>query len=171
VPPASPLPGLIGKGVSTTVELASLPDFEPDRPETFTRYFNLFYAKLNDTGKQFHELLAKDVNPDMNIQFRTAAERFHLIDDRAQRGVFVRYGEGETLIEELRRSGPRRELMRRLQRYTVNLHERMAAQLLQCGTLEEPWPGLLSQADWTLYDDTVGLDIYRDGIKAEDLCI
>ncbi len=171
VPPTGRLPGLISKGVSTTVEWQACPGSLRTGRKRSPGTSSLFYAKVNDMGTQFHDLLVKDVHPDMYIQFRTAAEMFQVVDDREQRAVFVRYGEGQDLIAELRRTGPRRELMRRLQRYTVNLHERMAGEFLACGMLEEPWPGFLAQADWTLYDDTVGLDVYREGIKAEDLCV
>ncbi|MCR2829946.1 hypothetical protein NR402_06575 [Acidithiobacillus ferrooxidans] len=47
--------------------------------------------------------------------------------------------------------------MRKLQRYTVNLHRLQAMQLLGQGDIEEIIPGLFVQlSDW-LYDAQIGL--------------
>jgi CRISPR-associated endonuclease/helicase Cas3 len=51
-------------------------------------------------------LLAND--NELRISFRTAAEKFRLIDDAASASVVVRYGEGTQLIELMRRQGAER---------------------------------------------------------------
>jgi CRISPR-associated endonuclease/helicase Cas3 len=60
--------------------------------------------------------------PECGIQFRTAAGKFKIIDDQAQRPILVPYGEGQRLIGMLRSMGPERWLLRKLQRYTVNVY-------------------------------------------------
>lgn len=175
VPPKPAPPGLLLKGENTTRELCSLPDFEPDRPEIFTRYFQLFYSRLNDTGNQFHDLLIKDVNPDLYFQFRTAAARFRLIDDEAQQAVIVRYKGSQKWLDRLRFGGPTREIMRALQRYTVNLPRRMASAMLANGWLEElaplKAPGIIALSTLNLYDHQIGLDVYKAHLPAEDLIV
>jgi CRISPR-associated endonuclease/helicase Cas3 len=55
------------------------------------------------------------------FNFRTAAERFRMIDEVSQ-PVFVQYQEqGKRLIKRLRAEGPSRDLLRGLQRYTVGI--------------------------------------------------
>lgn len=171
-PKAAPL-GTLRKGEDTTRELCSISGFDPQHPEAVLRYFDLFYGKLNDTGQRFNAWLVKDVNPDLQIQFRTAAAEFKLIDDTKQRPVIVRYGESPALIERLRYAGTTREIMRHLQRYTVNLPRYMAELMLGDGRLVEvdpaKAPGIIAQCSLRLYDAKVGLDIYRDSLPIEDL--
>jgi CRISPR-associated endonuclease/helicase Cas3 len=177
VPPKPAPRGLLLKGENTTRELCSLPEFDPHQPDAFTRYFQLFYSKVNDTGSQFYDLLIKDVNPDLYFQFRTAAEQFRLIDDQAQQPVIVRYKkkESEKWLTRLRFAGPTREIMRALQRFTVNLPTRMVASMLADGRLEEVEPrkakGIIAQASFNLYDRRKGLDVYTDYLPVEDLIV
>lgn len=57
------------------------------------------------------------------MQFRTAANRFRMIDDQAQRSILVPYGEdGKKYIAMLKIQGPERWILRKLQRYTVNVY-------------------------------------------------
>jgi CRISPR-associated endonuclease/helicase Cas3 len=176
VPPKLAPRGLLRKGENTTRELCALPEFDPHQPDAFTRYFQLFYSKVNDTGSQFYDLLIKDVNPDLYFQFRTAAEQFRLIDDQAQQSVVVRYkNKSEKWLTQLRFAGPTREIMRALQRFTVNLPTRMVARMLADGRLEEveprKAPGIIAQSSLNLYDRGMGLDVYTDYLPVEDLIV
>jgi len=166
VPPKPAPRGLLLKGENTTRELFSLPDFNPHNPAEFTRYFNLFYSKVNDTGSRFKEWLQKDVP---NVHFRTVGNEFKLIDDQAQQPVFVRFGNSRKWLDELRRIGPKRHNMRKLQRYTVNLSRRDFEKAKIDGLLEEVWPGFWC---WIgRYDLNHGLDLFGSGWASEDLMI
>ena len=172
--PPKPAPrGLLLKGENTTRELYAISELDLQQSDIFKRYFNLFYSKLNDTGSRFYDWLVKDVNPNLFFQFRTAAKDFKLIDDQAQRSVIVRYGESDKLLNKLRFAGPTREIMRQLQRYTVNLPARMADIMLADGLLEEVESkkahGIIAQYNLKLYDDKTGLDIYRNNLPIDDL--
>jgi CRISPR-associated endonuclease/helicase Cas3 len=169
-PKPAPL-GLLRKGEDTTRELASIPDFTPDTPKTFHRYFEKYYSSINDTGESWwRENLVKDVNPDGHVQFRTAGREFHLIKETSA-PVIVRFGGNDKLIDRLRFAGPSREVMRFLQRYTVNVTQNVANRLLSEGRIEEINDGILVQADSMLYSPVIGLDIYRDVYNPEDLCL
>lgn len=63
----------------------------------------------------------------------------------------------EVLLGTLRKDGPERWLMRKLQRYTVTIPRREALRLLGQGDLEEVIPGLFVQVGDTLYDPNLGL--------------
>jgi len=166
VPPKPSPRGLLRKGEDTTRQLFSLPDFDPHHPMEFNRYFKLFYSSVNDTGCKFKTLLQADVP---NIQFRTAGNEFNMIDDQVQQSVFIRYGASEKWIDELRRIGPKRQHMRKLQRYTVNLSKRDFDKAKFDGLVEEIWPGF-----WLWigrYDRSHGLDLFGAGWAPEDLMI
>lgn len=126
-------------------------------------------------GSHFDDLLVKDVNPHLFFQFRTAAEHFRLIDDQAQQPVIVRYKGCKKWLDRLRFAGPNREIMRALQRYTVNLPKRMVTALLADGRLEEveprKAPGMVAQSALNLYDRRIGLDVYAAHLPVEDLIV
>jgi CRISPR-associated endonuclease/helicase Cas3 len=62
---------------------------------------------------------------DFKFQFRTFAHNFRLIDDTAQRGIIIRYrgkkANSNEFIELLRKIGPEQWLLRKLQRFIVNV--------------------------------------------------
>jgi CRISPR-associated endonuclease/helicase Cas3 len=167
VPPKPAPRGLLLKGQNTTRQLFSLPDFDPEHPDAFKRYFGLFYSQVNDTGGKFKEMLQRDA-PNLEFHFRTAADQFRLIDE-AQRPVFVHFGESDRWIDDLRRYGPKRLTMRKLQRYTVNLSNRDFEKAKVDGLLEQVWPELWC---WIgKYDICYGLDLFGAGWAAEDLMV
>jgi len=166
VPPKRSPRGLLRKGEDKTRELFCLPDFNPQHPAEFTRYFNLFYSSVNDTGTRFKEWLQNDVP---NVQFRTAGNKFQLIDDQAQQPVFVRFGDSGKWLDELRRIGPKRQNMRKLQRYTVTLSRNHFEKAKFDGLVEEIWSGFCV---WIgRYDPDHGLDLFGRGWAPEDLMI
>ncbi len=132
-------------------------------PEAFRRYFIRYFSGLNgfDT-KEIMDLLAGNDALKYQIQFRTAARRFKLIDDALQHGVIVKYREGkvdiDALIDQLRYGGPSRTLMRQLQRYSVNVYDPDLWQLRERGMIEEV-SGIWVQTQDSLYDPAFGLNI------------
>ncbi len=171
VPPRDPPRGLLRKAAATTREMGALPNYDPQAPETFRKYFELFYPRVNDNGGDFLKSLQKDVP---NVPFRTAGDTFTFIDDTAQRPVIVRYRGSEPWIDRLRFVGPTREIMRRLQRYTVNVPSRMVDDMIADGRLafvdEKKAPGVVAQACMR-YNDVFGLDVYAAQLPAEDLIV
>ena len=88
----------------------------------YTSYFEQYF----DIDKDKHgilTLLTKNAS-DAAIEFRSAAKKFRIIDDSKIIPIFVRYGdESEKLLESLRFAGPTRDLLRKLQRYCVNVYK------------------------------------------------
>jgi len=148
--------------------LAAQVDIET--PDSFPRYFHLLFEKQNDLGSAFKVWLTDNAR-DFQFQFREAAHAFRMIDDQASAAVFVRYGGNEALIRSLLAAGPKRDIMRRLQRYTVNVPRRVLRSLLEKGFIEEPHPGLYLQTMPSLYREDIGLDCDREGLASEDLVI
>jgi CRISPR-associated endonuclease/helicase Cas3 len=132
-------------------------------PEAFRLYFMRYFSGLNgfDT-KQIMNLLMGNDALKYQIQFRTAAKRFKLIDDALQHGIIVKYRNGkadiDALINHLRYGGPNRTLMRQLQRYSVNVYDKDMKQLRGNGLIEEV-SGVWVQTADSLYDPVFGLNI------------
>ena len=167
IPPTPSPKGLLLKGEQTTRELIASDAFQPDDPQTFTRYFELYYASINETGKNWlNEHLIRDAR-EAKVQFRTAAESFKMIQESTS--IIVQYGESEKWIEQLRFAGPTRDLMRRLQRFTVSVYPGLARKLLERGHIEEIHPGIFVQTFPGLYREETGLDLYSETLPIEDL--
>ncbi|MEQ1813036.1 MAG: CRISPR-associated endonuclease Cas3'' [Candidatus Nitrotoga sp.] len=130
------------------------------------QFFEHLYVRAPSLDKHgIHELLTQDAR-DCQIQFRTVAEKFRLIDDSAYQTILVRYGNNDVLLGKLEKEGPKRWLMRKLQRYSVNIPKRLFAQLEKQGGVREIWPGIYAQVGNTLYDKSLGVVI--DGNIAPD---
>jgi CRISPR-associated endonuclease/helicase Cas3 len=132
-------------------------------PQTFTKYFELYFSSLNSFDKQGMEaLLVKDA-PDFNFQFRTAAQKFNLIDNQRQVSVVVWYEKEKIrkMINELRYKGPNRNLMRRLQRYTVSIPENVFDEVRSSF---EDVQGIWCQNADTLYDSKLGFVGYTGDV-------
>ncbi|OQW98087.1 MAG: CRISPR-associated endonuclease Cas3'' [Verrucomicrobia bacterium A1] len=167
VPPKKAPLGLLRKGEDTVREMTALDGFDPQAQEFLVRYFALFYSRLNDTGSRFDDWLVRDVNPKLEIQFRTAGNDFRIVDDSAQQSVLVRWGENPAWLAQLRGIGPTRENLRALQRSCVNLSQRVFLGMKLSGNVEEIHPGF-----WLWigrYDAIRGLDAFGDGYSPEEL--
>jgi CRISPR-associated endonuclease/helicase Cas3 len=167
--PPKPAPiGLLRKGEDAGKEMfrVAAEAVAELSPEAFHRYFQILFRKLDFDQKGIMALLANGDAWRFQIQFRTAAQRFKLIDDAAQTAVIVWFEtkrfNSRVLLEDLRRFGPNRKLMRRLQRCTVNVPERGWKALLDQGSISEVQGpegplGIWAQCVPDLYDDVFGL--------------
>ncbi len=150
---------MLRRAEQTTVSLLSGNLISPMARELFTRYFEHFYVRADSLDKHgINDLLTRDAR-ELKIQFRTAAEKFKLIDDVESQSILVWYGESPVLIGKLKKDGPERWLMRKLQRYSVNLPRRVVGKLVETGEVQEVWPGIFAQSVSTLYDDNLGVTV------------
>lgn len=141
-----------------------------DASEAYPRYFEKLQARLHSLGEEFMPLL-QEGECKMKFQFREAAVRFQMIDNSSV-SVAVRYGEGDAIIEEIRKIGPKRLLMRKLQRFTVNVPRSMIGDLREKGFVEELSPGIFAQTPLaSLYSPVFGFDLFRDGLSVEDTIV
>lgn len=153
VPPDRPPLGHLRKGadacISTlhgqTQDPQHDPQHDPLARGLFARYFTEFYHSVDLDQHRVANMLT--VQPrDLAVKFRTAAEAFRLIDDAESVTVVVRYAAHQehidSLLNTLATEGPQRWLMRKLQRYTVTIPQRLATPMLNQGDLTLPMPGL-----------------------------
>lgn len=150
--------GILRKACETTERLLDSGKIkDPLDHEAFRAFFSELYWKANSLdAKDIIKLLSLDTD-DGSIQFRSAADAFRIIDDSNQKSILVPYDEGEELIRILKAKGPERWLMRRLQRYSINIYTNDFFSLLNRGSIEEVSTGIFALSCSIEYDDTVGL--------------
>lgn len=168
VPPKPAPPGHLRRATETTVSLLFESHENPLRRELFQSYFEQLYWKAPSLDKQGIEGLLK-ANGQVEVQFRTAAKRFQLIDESGYRSVFVRYGNSPTLIGRLQKEGPERWLMRKLQRYTVSLPDYQFQKLLGNGDVREVYSDMFAQTADALYHNDLGILVGETNIEPSAL--
>ena len=163
VPSQVPPPGLLRKGADACLATLHGHDGDPLDRALFDTYFRRLYHACDLDEADIVKLLEVDGGT-LAVNFRTAAERFRLIQDEDSAPVVCLYrgsdGADTTVdifLHTLRKDGPERWLMRKLQRYTVNIHRHEAGRLLQQGDIEEIMPGLYAQVSDLRYHPTLGL--------------
>lgn len=92
--------------------------------------------------------------------FKSAGKYFQVIE-QATVGVLVPYGEGETLIKELNglpEAGDIQGLLRKAQRYTVNMYRYQLEQLSKTGALTALLDGGMIALKGGFYDEDLGVN-------------
>jgi len=163
VPPEPPPIGHLRKGAQACISTLHGQHADPLARALFAIYFRQFYTTVDLDSKEIVAKL-KVESKTLSVQFRSAADAFRLIDDEDSASVIVRYAdhrdEIEKLLGMLAAEGPARWLMRKLQRYTVSIHKRVADKMLMQGSLTLPMPGLYVQQDADgLYHPLLGLQV------------
>ena len=172
VPPKPAPPGPLRRAADTTVSLLTENSDHPLTRNLFSRYFEHFYMKAPSLDKYgITKLLTPQggIDDPLKVQFRTAAQRFRLIDESGYRSILVRYGESPVLIGRLQKEGPERWLMRKLQRYTVSLPEWQFQKLLANGDVSETYPGIFAQTADALYHPQLGVVVNDTNPDPSDL--
>ncbi len=161
--PPKPSPaGLLKKSEDTSRNILRLKNEISLTPELFKEYFRTFYSSVNNFDLPDFTGMLVNESGDFKFQFRTFAKKFRLIDDQKQKGVIV-WHKGEKydsrdLIEELTISGPNYKLLRKLQRFTVNVPERIFQNLIENGFISDTdTHGYVVQKRPELYEPGLGL--------------
>jgi CRISPR-associated endonuclease/helicase Cas3 len=156
VPPSQIPPGPLRQAAGIGRRLLGRHPLDPLTPENFMQYFQELYWLKGD-GLDARRILPDLVSKELcQINFRSAAAKFQIIDGSKYQSVLVRYGEGSELIELLRQVGLERWLMRKLQRYVVNLPKYVHSRLVVEGSIHEVYPGVFIQENSNLYDSVLG---------------
>jgi len=157
-PPSRPPVGVLRQAAEIGSRLISETGIDPFVPDSFAAFFRELYW-LQGAERLDARNILRDLKPDneFRFSFRTAASNFKLIDDTAQAPVIVTYSEeGAKLVEQVSRLGPERWLLRKLQRYVVNLPKHLHNRLLTEGAIREIHAGIFVQGHGALYDDNLG---------------
>jgi CRISPR-associated endonuclease/helicase Cas3 len=157
VAPKKPPSGILRKAADTACGILSCAQKDPLDHSLFEKYFSELYWKANSLdSKKIISLLTPD-HQECGIFFRTASEKFQIIDDSQQRAILVRYGESSRMIDSLKYTWLNRSVMRKLQRYTVNVFTQEFNQLLCQGLIEEIQPHIYVLKTESHYSQKTGL--------------
>uniref|UniRef100_A0A7V2ZH97 CRISPR-associated helicase Cas3 n=1 Tax=Ignavibacterium album TaxID=591197 RepID=A0A7V2ZH97_9BACT len=170
IPPAPSPQGFLRK--SEDAGKAILRNFKGTEftPSLYSEYFNYLYSGLLSSfgEKDYHDHLIKDAN-NFEFQFKEYAEKFNMIDDKKQMSIIVRYKNSTVLIDQLKFAGASKELLRKLQRYIVNVPIYTFNKIREANYIEEI-NGYWVQSDENLYKPGLGLMVnekdwtYGDGV-------
>ncbi len=166
VPPKRPPSGILRKAAEITELMIKSGLKDPLSHNIFEEYFSRLYWSVNnlDAADIIPLLTVKD---DFAIQFRTAAGAFRIIDDTMQKPILVPYCEGKELIELLRRIGPERRLLRKLQRYSVNVYKDDLTAMLNRGSAVEIHPDIYALLNDVEYNEKTGLAVNKEFFEPE----
>ncbi|HCW90197.1 MAG TPA: CRISPR-associated helicase/endonuclease Cas3, partial [Marinobacter sp.] len=145
-PEQLPPPGFLRQGAQVTLKLLRSGQLnEPLSPQAIQAFFSDLNTQGDRDKHRICGLLKAESSSDapLAIQFREAADKFRLIDDKGI-GVVVPFcpeGDGETPVDQwlsmLEQDGSRKWVHRKLQRYSVTLPESLARQLYGMGAIYE----------------------------------
>jgi len=156
-------PGFLRQAEDVTEEmLANGMLTEPLAPDNFTTYFSLLNGKgdrdLHGIVNQLTAIQTQDIP--LGINFRTAAEKFKLIDNNGI-ALVVPYEPKKSdspiwqWLDILEKDASAKWIYKKLQRYTITVPESFAIQLEKAGALQER-AGLFVVCDG-FYDEMFGL--------------
>lgn len=174
VPPTPPPPGHLRQAAEIGRRLLAVVRNDQIPLHAFDNYFRELYW-IKGKGLDHHQVVALLKNdPKMRYSFRAAAEAFRVIDHQGW-PCLVRYREGGELIDQLCESGKDRRLMRKLQRFTVQVSDWHLRDLMAGGDVVEPenLPGVFVQINSALYREDIGLCFSQemDAYSPDDLII
>ncbi len=169
--PRRPPAGILRKAADITKNLLAEKPQDILDHNLFEKYFSELYWAANSLDQKDINTLLTPEQLECGLYFRTAAARFRIIDDSAQKSIIVPYEEGERLINILKSNGPERWLMRKLQRYTVNIFNHEFDALVKEGAIEEVQPNIYVLAAESFYSKTLGLLVFQNNYEPEDFII
>ena len=105
--------------------------------DRFRKFFEEFYWIQGDRLDRHRIMVDLKMSDDFRCSFRSAAMKFHIIDESLYAPVIVTYKDGQDLIKILENSKPERWLLRRVQRYVVNIPRYLHDKLLTEGVITE----------------------------------
>ena len=177
-PEQSSPPGFLRQGEDITNELIAAGELdEPLSPESFEKYFTLMNSKGERDKYGILGLLNASQSKDapLAIQFRTAAEKFRLIDNVGVSIIVPFIPEGmerspvDGWISQLETDQSKKWVYKKLQRYTVTLPESLAKKF-QANACIDVRAGLFVLLE-SYYHKHWGVDSPDTLISAEDSVI
>lgn len=155
--PTTPPPGTPHQGLEATEALLRKNGGKLDlfSPATISEYFRLLYLGLDPDARKIRMHQSQ-------LNFATVGERFRLIQDGYTRPVVVPWGEGPGRLDRFRQLGPRRETLRALQPFVVNIPERELQDLCDQRAVE-----LVHETVYCISPDFSGLYHQRYGFVYE----
>ncbi len=162
--------GHIGQAIEAAEKALSAHSEAPFEPAAFERFFDeLYWAKGDEALDEYRmaELLGIGVEKrregdPLDFRYRTAAEKFRMIDQDQETLIIPYNRAAREAISALKRDGPDRHLLRRLQPFTVPVVRTAMAKLRESLAVEDlDGASVLKKEE--LYRRDVGLDLEQLG--------
>ena len=161
VPPNAAPRGMLLFGEQATRSVWHGYNGNPISHELFATYFRQYFGQESPDKHAILPPLTTNAR-EVEIQFRTASDRFSLITDVGH-SILVPYGmNGTKWLDMFQSLGPQRYLLRKLQRYSVNVYDHEFYKLLDIGAIAELHPGYWGLVISNGYDDQLGLLLADD---------
>lgn len=125
-------------------------------------YFDELFKLKGKHALDSHGIL--DMMTHEFMPFKSVSREFKLIGDDTV-SVYVPFGHGRELIEQLRSGTRSRELFRELGQYGVSLYRNQAVDFLKSGDIELVDDSVLVLVNESLYSDSVGLSLKPEFAK------
>ncbi len=163
VPPGRPPASLLDTAFQTTTSILRGYQGNIDNPELIHTYFKQLYSRLGkfDSGDVLS--LLQDDASNINIQFRTAAQRFQMIEQDQTFTIFVDYSNDESednqikfWLNRLKCGSIDRCLIRKLQPYSISMYNFEKQKLISAGVIKETESGYYIIAGSGIYDQCLG---------------
>lgn len=158
--PAKVREGMLKKSFETTKTMLSLrsgQEISNSIWHEFKKYYKELYQKSNSLDKKEILKLLTPSQKDLGICFATAGVKFKLIDDSDQKSILVPYKDSIKYISEIRKGKVNRDILRKLQRFSVNIYKNQFQKMLDSGQLEMLSDNIYTVASQKFYSETVGL--------------
>jgi CRISPR-associated endonuclease/helicase Cas3 len=171
--------GHIAQAIEAAEATLRLHGERPFDPAAFDRFFDeLYWAKGEEALDKYRiaQLLGLGIErrregDPLDFSYRTAAERFRMIEDDQETLVVPYDRTAGAAIEALRRDGPDRYLLRRIQPFTVPVVKSAMSRLREALAVEDI-DGVTVLTKEELYRPDVGLDLeLLGGPSVEDLIV
>jgi CRISPR-associated endonuclease/helicase Cas3 len=157
-------PAFVGQGAAVSTSILRQFSTDPISIEAIDAYFKLLYGLQGEGAFDAKAILPcfEKGLAEVNFDFKTAAERFKLIDNDTV-SVIVPYNEeARQLIEELKYTLYPATTLRKLQMYTVNIYEYEFEKLQSKGVIETQHERFHVLNGITFYERQTGLVIPAD---------
>jgi CRISPR-associated endonuclease/helicase Cas3 len=162
VPPNAPPKGMLTFGEQATKSVWYGEQNELLSNDLYTKYFQQYFSSVDNDEKNINQLLTKDAG-DLVIQFRSAADKFRLIDDKNTVSILVPYDDKAIkLIDALRYGNVSKVIFRKLQRYCVTIYEHDFLKLKKIKAVEQLQLDVWSVCATNMYSDEYGLLLADD---------
>lgn len=124
-------------------------------PEAMASYFKQLYCRRDTFDKKDIKHYLYNVK---DLYFATAAKEFQLIEDTGK-NVIVCWNNSMELVQQLLQEGPSYLLMKKLSKYSVNIHNNDFDTLRNMGVISEKVEGIYVVEYKEQYDKHIGLRI------------
>ena len=157
-------PAFVKQGTAVSESILREHSADPVSIAAINAYFKMLYTLQGERSFDAKEILAcfeKGLG-ELNFDFKTAAERFKLIDNNTVPVIIPYNEEARQLIEELQYTLYPATTLRKLQLYTVNIYEREFENLQSKGVIETYHEKYEVLSNQSFYDEQTGLILPAD---------